>query len=457
MKLKLSTLALALLTVSVYAANSSTPAAADTSTRKASSATAAQTTPPASTSSVAPSAQAEPTPPLNKYGAVDANAKVPLSVQVPGAPANFVPPSFTPEATAWTGTVVAPPSLNVSSYILVSANNGKILAASNANTRLAPASLTKLMILYITEKQLAQGVIHLNDIVTVSQVAWATGGSRMFLKPHQKVTVQDLISGIIVDSGNDAAVTLATYLGGTQTAFVGMMNQEAKALGMTNTHFTDVMGLPAPSHYSSAYDMALLAQAIVSQYPQYFSWFSQKSFSYNGIKQANFNKLLFIYRYAQGMKTGSTSQAGFSLVSAAQMPNNPLQLIAVVMNAKNGMSSATNSKALLSWGFRSFSAQLIYKTNDVVGNVPVAGGNPDSVPVTVSQDLYATIPSSVAGADKLKADLQLNKDLRAPISKGAVVGTIVVTANGQTVAQVPAVAAKDVSKANWIQRIKNWF
>jgi len=394
-------------------------------------------------------------PPLNSYGAVDVNAIIPYNIQVPPKPAGFQDPIINPLSNQWSSIVPTAPDLDVRSYILMSANSGQILAAYNANEREAPASITKLMLIYITQQALSRGTIHLDDMATVPVVAWATGGSRMFLKPRQQVKVRDLISGIIVDSGNDAAVTLAQYIAGTQSDFVDMMNDQAKALDMTNTHFNDVMGLPAPNHYSSAYDLAHLTRAILMQYPQYSSWFSEKSFKYNGIKQANFNKLLFIYPYAIGMKTGSTEEAGYSLVGAAKIPSMPTELIAVVLGAPGETAtnnqSAGDAKALLTYGFRFFKDRELYPAGKTIQSVTLNDGTQSTVPVGVQDNLWVTVP--VGLGDKLSAQLQIKKGLKAPVTKGQNVGRVVVTLNGQPLKTAPAVALATVKQGNFFQRL----
>ncbi len=398
-------------------------------------------------------------PPLNQYGSVDVNANVPVAEQVLPKPANFKDPTITPLANQWPDIIPSQPMLNVRSYILMSANTGKILLAYNANKRLPPASLTKLMLLYITQQNLANGSIKLSDKILVPKVAWATGGSRMFLKPGSQVTIQQLIPGIIVDSGNDAAVTLATYIAGTQSAFVDMMNQQAHRLQMTNTHFTDVMGLPAPAHYSSAYDMALLAHAIVHDYPQYLSWFGQKSYRYNGIKQYNFNKLLFIYPDADGLKTGSTASAGFSLVSTAKQPHNPMRLIGVVMGAPSDQASAQDSKALLTYGFRFFKNVLLYPKNTQLEKVRMYFGQNKRLRVGINQALNVTIPAH--SGKKLSANLMMNKAIEAPIKKGQVVGTVEVKLGNTLIETTPAVALENNPTGGFWRRLSDhiarWF
>ena len=396
---------------------------------------------------------ADAKPPLNKYGAVDVNTNVPLNVQVPPAVAAKPQAKLATMASQWPNQVPPQPELKLASYILMSAKTGKVLAAYNANKPLPPASLTKLMLMYIVQQQIAAKLIQLDDKFTVPTAAWATGGSRMFLQPKEQVSVRNLISGVLVDSGNDAAVTLATNIAGTQGAFTDMMNQRAKNLGMTNTHFTDIMGLPAPAHYSTAYDMAKLGRAIVSEYPQDLSWYAQKWFSFNGIKQPNFNKLLFIYQYADGLKTGSTKAAGYSLVSTAKMPNNNMRLIGVVMGASSANASATASKALLSYGFRNFTTQTFYPAHKTLTEAKIFMGNKPSFPVGTEQALTLTYPKAIA--NKIKAKLVLKSPIEAPITKGTSVGSIIVSYKGKTITTAPAYALSSVAKGNIWQRFKS--
>ncbi|WP_235602934.1 D-alanyl-D-alanine carboxypeptidase family protein [Piscirickettsia litoralis] len=394
-------------------------------------------------------------PPLNKYGAVNVNAHVPENIQVPAAPLAAGGAQATPAvlSSQWPALVPPQPQLNAKSYILMDAKNGEILAAYDGNKRMAPASTTKLMLLYIVQQELKSGRIHLDDRVTVPKIAWATGGSRMFLKPGSQVSVKELIQGVIVDSGNDAAVTLATYMGGTQSAIVHLMNQALKSLGMHNTHFSDVMGLPSPAHFSTAYDLSKLAFGLINRYPEYYSWFSQKYFRYNGIRQANFNRLLFIYPYADGLKTGSTGAAGFSLVSSAKTPGNPMRLIAVVLGANSDNQVASLSKELLTYGFRFFEGRELYHADTKLSERRVWLGQSDELAVGVDKALYVTIPQ---GSDsKLKANMVFDNTLKAPIAKGQKVGELKVTLEGKEVADVPVVAMADVAQGGFFKRFSD--
>lgn len=393
------------------------------------------------------------TPPLNKFGSVDVNAKIPEDIQVPKAPAFLGGPNDTPTVLSkkWSNIIPSQPELDARAYILVNEENGDILAAKNANLRLAPASITKLMLLYVAQKQLKSGRIHLDDQVIVPKEAWATGGSRMFLKPGSSVPVKLLIQGIIVDSGNDAAVTLANYLSGSQSTTVSLMNQSLKHLKMNNTHFSDVMGLPAPAHFSTALDLSKLAGGIITEYPEYYSWFGQKYLTYNGITQPNFNRLLFIYKYADGMKTGSTGAAGFSLVSSAKQNNQ--RLIAVVLGAKSDNEVASLSKSLLSYGFNFFSTKTIFKNHNKIEQVKVWFGDKKQLNVGVNHDVNISLPRNYHG--KIESVAKINPNLEAPIRKGEIIGSVTIKLNGDKLKKVNLIALDDVKKGSFIQIIED--
>lgn len=396
-----------------------------------------------------------PQPPLNRYGAVNVNAHVPYQLQVPAEPKNFKGPKIVSLTQNWPELSPSAPQLSVRSYVLMSPKTGQVIAAYHANQRQAPASLTKLMLLYITAMELNNGTISINSKVRVPTVAWATGGSRMFLNPGSKVELKKLIEGTIVASGNDAAVTIAKYIAGSQSAFVSMMNETAQQMGLTNTHFTDVMGLPAPDHYSSARDMTILAQHITEDFPQYLSWYGQKYFDYNAINQTNYNRLLFIDKNAFGFKTGSTNAAGYSLVGGAKDPQTGMKLISVVMGSTSSESSATDSQALLTYGFRFFKNKEVYPAHSTVMKAKISGGANKYTNVGVNKALWITIPKNTDA--HLSAKLLLKKDLSAPIKQGQVVGKIVVSLDGKPLATAPAVALQANAKGSFFQRLKNWF
>ncbi len=341
------------------------------------------------------------------------------------------------------------PTIDAKAYILIDAGNGKILGANNPDVRLPPASLTKLMTLYLTFNALANGQIHLDDKVPVSKKAWQTGGSRMFIKPSDEVTVRELIQGIIVDSGNDACVAMAEFIGGSEDAFTDLMNQQAARLGMNNTHFTDCNGLPHPEHYSSARDMAILARAIITQFPEDYKGFAQKELTYAGITQQNRNRLLWRYPNTDGLKTGHTDEAGFCLVSSAKLGNS--RFIAAVFGAPSDNSRAEDSQALLTYAARFYESKKLYSANQTLGQVRVWKGRDKIVNVGVSSDTYLTLPAG--HSDKISTQTMLPSKVNAPVRKGQVLGKVIVLLDNKPLAEYPLVALKDDPVGGWWTRM----
>lgn len=347
--------------------------------------------------------------------------------------------------------IPAAPQLDVKGYVVMDANSGKIIASQNADTPLPPASLTKLMSLYVVSNALRSGQIHLDDMVTVSKKAWQTGGSRMFINVGQQVSVQDLLKGVIVDSGNDATVALAEYVAGSEDAFTSLMNQEAQRIGMTNSHFTDSNGLPHPEHYVSPHDMALLAQHLINEFPEYYPWYSQKEFTYNNITQSNRNRLLWRYQYADGMKTGHTDDAGFCLVASAKQDG--MRLISVVMGAPNDSARAADSISLLTYGFRFYKTYKLYTAGETITDVRVWKGQNKRIPVGVSNNIYITLP--IGQYEKLAAQSAMSSPINAPIAKGQQLGVLDVTVGDKQIMQVPLVALQDSPKGSYWSQLSD--
>jgi len=348
-------------------------------------------------------------------------------------------------------TVITPsaPNINAKGYVLIDANSGKVLAEKNADERMAPASLTKLMTMYVISGALKSGSIHLEDKVRVSEKAWRTSGSRMFIKVNDEVPVNDLLKGIVIASGNDAAVAMAEYLAGTEDGFATIMNAQAKVLGMNNTHFVDSNGLPNPQHYSTPRDLATLAQAIILHFPEDYRLYSEKWFNYNNIKQPNRNRLLWRYQYADGLKTGHTDDAGYCLVSSATKDGT--RLISVVMGAPNDSIRTEESIRLLTYGFRFFETHKMYDKNVIVTQARVWKGKNKEVPLGFTSDFYATIP---AGQFKnIHPEIQLNKSIKAPIMKGQPYATLNIVLNNQVVMSQPLVALEDDPKGGVLRGI----
>jgi serine-type D-Ala-D-Ala carboxypeptidase (penicillin-binding protein 5/6) len=341
------------------------------------------------------------------------------------------------------------PRLDAKAYVLMDANSGAIIAEKNMNQKLAPASLTKLMTLYVASQALAQEQIRLDDKVRVSKQAWSRGGSRMFLKEGSYVTIKALIEGIIVASGNDACVATAEYIGGNEKSFAQLMNQAANRIGMKASHFVDSTGLPKPGHFSTAHDLALLARALIQKFPQYYGWYKQKWIKYNGIRQPNRNRLLWRDPSVDGLKTGHTNAAGYCLIASATRQG--MRLISVVLGTPSDQARSSESQALINWGYRYYQTYSLFKANTVITNARVWLSQHKNISLGLQQNLYVTIPS---GEYKLlKANIQLQPKLRAPIIKGQSYGKIQVTLNGTTIADTNLVALQDDPKGGWISRL----
>lgn len=346
-------------------------------------------------------------------------------------------------------TLVPPaPALNAKGYVLMDANSGVVVAQKNMDVRMQPASLTKMMTIYLTFQALSSGQIHLTDNVRVSKKAWQTGGSRMFLKVGTDVPVEQLIQGVIVDSGNDACVTLAEYIGGTEDTFANLMNETAKRLGMDNTHYVDSTGLPSPDHYSTPHDMAILARAIINDFPQYYHYFGEKWLKYNNIRQPNRNRLLWRDPSVDGLKTGHTDEAGYCLVSSAYRSG--MRLISVMMGTPTDSARADDSQALLNYGFRFYKTYTLFDANKVLATPRAWYGENDNAQLGLAKPLYVTVP--VGEYNKLQAQIKLPNKLEAPIKQGQQYGSIVVTLNGQLITEAPLVALKSDDKGGALSR-----
>lgn len=362
--------------------------------------------------------------------------------------------SLTPAPLAKTVTANRPliipsaPQIDAKAYVLMDSDSGKVIAAQNPDMRLPPASLTKLMTLYVVFDALKNGQIKMDDMVTVSQKAWQTGGSRMFIKVGTQVPVSDLLQGVIVASGNDATVALAEFVGGSEDSFTSIMNQEAQRLGLSNSHFEDSNGLPSPEHYASAKDMAILASHIINDFPEYYPLFAKKEFMFNNIKQSNRNRLLWRYEFADGLKTGHTDDAGFCLVASAKQ--NGMRLVSVVMGAPSDSARAVDSVNLLTYGFRFYKTYKLYAGGQSIAQARVWKGEERKVPAGVMKSLYITIP--VGQYDKLAANAVLKTPINAPIAKGQQIGTLDITLDNKPFMAEPLVALKDNPKGGlWAQ------
>jgi len=369
-------------------------------------------------------------------------AEIPIATPnppVPGVPTASIGsmPSIIPTA----------PQLNATGYVLIDEKTGTIIAHKNMHKRMQPASLTKLMTLYLTFEALKDGQIHLTDKVRISKKAWATGGSRMFVNEGSLVPVQKLLDGIVVASGNDACTALAQYVGGNLSTFVEMMNATAQQLSMKGTQYKDVTGLPKPGHYTTPYDMAILTRAIIANFPQYYHIFNQKWITYNGIKQPNTNQLLWRDPTVDGLKTGHTKAAGYCLISSALRKGT--RLVSVVMGAPTHNASANDSEALLNWGYRFYRTYKLFDANQSLATPTVYLGSSNKTPIGLAKPLYIT--AQIGSFNQLKSHVSLKK-LKAPIKKGQVVGTLHITLNKKIVASAPLIALENDPKGGFLTR-----
>lgn len=349
------------------------------------------------------------------------------------------------------------PQVDARAYIVVDYRTGKILAAKEAVARMEPASLTKLMTSYIVFQELAAGKLKLDEQVMVSEHAWRSEGSRTFIELGKPVSVEDLILGMIVQSGNDATIALAERIAGTEETFSQLMNANAKRLGMVGSHFENSSGLPSPQHFTTARDLSLLANAIIREYPQYYKWFSVHEFVHNGIKQQNRNGLLEKDPTVDGLKTGHTDSAGFCLVTSALRDG--MRLVSVVMGSGSMKERESASAALLNYGFTFYDTKLIVKGGAVLANSRVWKGQSASVDLGIQDDLYITVPRGEA--DHIKTATDIQSRLIAPLSLDSNVGTLRVFTANQTLATQPLHPLKNVEAGGWWRRlidtIKLWF
>ena len=349
------------------------------------------------------------------------------------------------------------PQVEARTYIVVDYRTDKVLAAKDATARVEPASLTKLMTAYIVFQELAAGKLKLDEQVTVSEHAWRSEGSRTFIELGKPVSVQDLILGMIVQSGNDATIALAERIAGTEDTFAQMMNANAKRLGMTGSHFDNSSGLPSPQHYTTARDLSLLANAMIREYPQYYKWFSVREFEHNGIKQQNRNGLLEKDPTVDGLKTGHTDSAGYCLVTSALRDG--MRLVSVVMGSTSMKARENASAALLNYGFTFYDTKLVVKGGAVLASARVWQGQSPSVDLGIKDDLYVTVPRG--GAEGLKTAADVQPRLIAPLAVDATVGSLRVFTGGQTLQTIPLHPLKNVAAGGWWRRlidtIRLWF
>ncbi|HTP62446.1 MAG TPA: D-alanyl-D-alanine carboxypeptidase family protein [Burkholderiales bacterium] len=337
-----------------------------------------------------------------------------------------------------------PPQLIGRAWLLADVSSGQILAAEKPDERFEPASLTKLMTAYVVFTALREKKITLEEQVSVSEKAWRAPGSRMFIEPKKPVTVDELIRGMIVQSGNDACIALAERIAGSEEAFVGMMNREAERFGMKNSKFMNATGLPDPQHYSSARDLYTLATALIHDFPeQYGQYYSLREYRYNGIAQPNRNRLLWLDSTVDGMKTGFTEAAGYCLVASSK--RGPRRLLSVLLGSTSETARAQESQKLLNWGFQFFDAVRLYAGGAAVKEIEVWKGAKSKLKAGFREDLVVSVPKGQG--DKLKAELLSLSPLVAPVAEGGRVGNLRVTFDGKLIGEYPVVALEAVPPA----------
>ncbi len=345
--------------------------------------------------------------------------------------------------------IPAPPQLAAKSYILIDYLSDYVIAEQEIDQRVEPASLTKMMTIYVVDHAMKKGKLKLTDSVHISEKAWRTQGTRMFVEVNTTVPVTDLLDGIIISSGNDASVAIAEHIAGSEAAFAELMNFYAKNLGMINTHFVNATGMPDTNHYTTARDMAILAKALIREFPESYKRYSQKEFMYKNIKQENRNRLLWRNELVDGIKTGHTDSAGYCLVASGKKEN--MRLIAVIMGTKNDAIRTDETNKLLTYGFRFYETRKLYPAQTALKTARIWMGNQNEVNLGLTNDLYVTIGQGQY--DNLKAAINVEKIIKAPATEGTALGTIAVQLNNKTIAERPIVALNEIQAGGFLSRV----
>jgi len=353
--------------------------------------------------------------------------------------------------------VPAPPLIGATSYFMIDSKTGRELASLKPDTPVPPASLTKLMTAYVVFNAIKDKQIRLDEEVTISEKAWRTPGSRMFIEVGKRVSVQELLLGMIVQSGNDASVALAEYVAGSESVFAGLMNQYASSISMHSSHFVNATGLPDDDHYSTARDLSTLASAIIEEFPNYYRWYSVREFTFNDIKQPNRNNLLWRDDSVDGMKTGHTDAAGYCLVASAQRGD--MRLISVVLGTSSVKARTDGSQALINYGFRFFETRLLYKAGAEISKARIWKSANEYTSLGVLDDLFITVPRGAY--DSLQSVLNIPAILEAPVAQGQPLAEIVISLSGDNLISEPLRALADNPTGSFWQRTKDsvslWF
>ena len=347
------------------------------------------------------------------------------------------------------------PELNLKSYILIDPNTNTVIAESNSEGQIEPASMTKVMTAYVVADQIKNGLISLEDEVLISEKAWKMGGSKMFIEVGKKVSVLDLLKGIMIQSGNDASVAIAEYVGGTEDGFVDLMNAYAGAIGMNNTYFANSTGLPSEEHLTSASDLAILTSKFITNFPDIYSLFKEKEFEYGGISgnKYNRNKLLWRDETSDGVKTGHTSSAGYCLIGSAKRAN--MRLITVVAGSDSSNNSFSDTQRLLEYGFRFYATQKYFEINKEYTTSKVWGGKIDTLSLGVKEDISITLPRT--SFKDIKVNYKVKNNVQAPITKGQEIGTLEIISNNEIVLTSSLIALQEVEAKGFFGRLWSRF
>lgn len=383
-----------------------------------------------------------------------ASAPKPVTPAQPASPAQATPAAPVPAAVSGLTPVgelskVPAPTIDAKAWLVLDANSGQVISTVDPDEKIEPASLTKLMSIYLVFQALENKRLSLDQKVNVSEKAWRTGGSRMFIKVNTQVSVDDLLQGVIVQSGNDATVALAEAVAGSESAFVALMNQEAQKMGLTNTHYVNADGLPDPSHVTTVRDLGTLARHLVTDFPQYLHYFSEKEFTYNKIKQRNRNRLLWADPTVDGLKTGHTESAGYCLVATAKRDGR--RLISVVVGTASDSARTEASLKLLNWGYQNFDTIKLYDNTHAAVQARVWEGTVETVGLGQPEATWVTVPRGEG--QQVKPIAQYTQPLVAPLKKGARVGEVSLTLDGKVLRRDPLVILKDVPQAGFFGRM----
>ncbi len=353
-------------------------------------------------------------------------------------------------AVSWSAAkpIPNPPALDATSYFLIDFDSGRVLAEKNPDEAVEPASITKLMTAYLVDKAIADGDIALAEMVTISEKAWRMKGSKMFVEVGKQVSVDDLLKGLIIQSGNDASVALAEHIAGSESAFAGYMNHQAKLLGMTNTNYVNATGWPDENHYSSARDIAILTRAIIDEFPNSYRHYKEREFTFNEIRQFNRNRLLWRDDSVDGVKTGHTEAAGFCLVASAE--RDEMRLISVVLGTGSDKARTQSSQSLLNYGFRYYESHKLYRDDEVLQRARIWYGDQEQVSLGVGKDIFITIPRG--RYRDLDASMEIDSEISAPVGRGQALGQVNIKLDGELILSEPIVAMQAVDEGSLIDR-----